>query len=133
MTKEKEKSKKNKAKYSYTNEWKVLEELSLGNGMSDILKPQIDASFNKKIYWFLKGGAVGIIVIIDQVLGKEAVSKFYEFIDYYISHTDKKGHYHLPDTINKKIEDTALELQDFDFERYLKQLKQELIDQDAGE
>ncbi|WP_241009904.1 hypothetical protein [Lactobacillus helveticus] len=45
-------------KIQYSKEWKVLKELSKGQGLEELKQVQIDASLNRKINWFLYGGAL---------------------------------------------------------------------------
>lgn len=114
----------------YSKEWKVLKELSKGQGLQELTQAQIDASLNRKINWFLYGGASGVISMIKEIYGNEALKEFYQFLDYFVSDPDTWGHYYHSDKINadaKTIEDAT---QGLDFKEYLEGLKKELIEQD---
>ena len=56
-------------KIQYSKEWKVLKELSKGQGLQELTQAQIDASLNRKINWFLYGGASGVISMIKEIYG----------------------------------------------------------------
>ena len=44
-------------KFQYSKEWKILKELSKGQGLQELKQAQVDASLNRKINWFLYGGS----------------------------------------------------------------------------
>lgn len=117
-------------KIQYSKEWQILKELSKGQGLQRLKQIQIDASLNRKIDWFLYGGASGIISMIKEIYGNEALKEFYQFLDYFVSDPDTWGHYYHSDKINadtKIIEDAT---QGLDFKEYLEKLKKELVEQD---
>lgn len=70
-------------KFQYSKEWKILKELSKGQGLQELKQAQVDASLNRKINWFLYGGASGVITLIKEIYGDEALKKFYQFLDYF--------------------------------------------------
>ena len=114
----------------YSPEWRALYDLSKGNGLSELKEAQTDASLNKKINWFLKNGSGGLVVMIRDVFGKDSLESFYKFLNYYISLSDTNGHYHYSDTMKKDINIIENASQGIDFDKYLEQLKDELIKQD---
>lgn len=117
-------------KFQHSKEWKILKELSKGRGLQELKRVQIDASLNRKINWFLYGGASGVISMIKEIYGDEALKEFYQFLDYFISDPDTWGHYYHSDKINadtKTIEDAT---QGLNFREYLEDLKKELIEGD---
>lgn len=116
----------------FTPEWTALKELAAGNGLNALKDPQLDASLNKKIYWFLNGGAAGVLIIIKDVFGKDALQEFYEFLNYYLSSSESDGHYHYSDVIKNKIKDTAFQMQGTEFNEYIQNLKSELIEKDKN-
>lgn len=62
-------------KFQYSKEWKILKELSKGQGLQELKQAQVDASLNRKINWFLYGGASGVITLIKEIYGDEALKK----------------------------------------------------------
>ena len=66
-------------KIQYSKEWKVLKKLSKGQGLEELKQVQIDASLNRKINWFLYGGASGVISMIKEVYGDRALKEYYHF------------------------------------------------------
>lgn len=117
-------------KIQYSKEWKILKELSKGQGLQELSQVQIDASLNRKINWFLYGGASGVISMIKEIYGDRALKEFYQFLNYFISDPDTWGHYYHLDKINadtKTIEDAT---QGLNFREYLEDLKKELVEGD---
>ncbi len=117
-------------KIQYSKEWKVLKELSKGQGLEELKQVQIDASLNRKINWFLYGGASGVISMIKEVYGDRALKEFYQFLDYFVSDPDTWGHYYHSNKINADTKTIADATQNLDFKEYLKGLRKELIEQD---
>ena len=62
-------------KFQHSKEWKILKELSKGRGLQELKRVQIDASLNRKINWFLYGGASGVISMIKEIYGDEALKE----------------------------------------------------------
>lgn len=117
-------------KIQYSQEWKILKELSKGQGLQELKQVQIDASLNRKINWFLYGGASGVISMIKEVYGDRALKEFYQFLDYFVSDPDTCGHYYHSDKINADTKTIADATQSLDFKEYLKGLRKELIERD---
>ena len=117
-------------KIQYSKEWKILKELSKGQGLQELKQVQIDASLNRKINWFLYGGASGEISMIKEIYGDEALKDFYQFLDYFVSDPDTWGHYYHSDKINADTRIIADATQGLDFKEYLEDLKKELIEGD---
>lgn len=117
-------------KFQHSKEWKILKELSKGRGLQELKRVQIDASLNRKINWFLYGGASGVISMIKEVYGDEALKEFYQFLDYFISDSDTWGHYYHSDKINADAKTIADSTQGLNFGKYLEDLKKELVEGD---
>lgn len=116
--------------YNYSKEWQVLFNLSKGYGIQVIKDVQMDAILNKKINWFLNNGAAGVLVMLKEVFGSEAVQEFNTFLEYFLSNTDNPGHYYHSDTIKQDIKRMKFAAMEIDFKKYLEDLKQELIEID---
>ena len=117
-------------KFQYSKEWKILKELSKGQGLQELKQAQVDASLNRKINWFLYGGASGVITLIKEIYGDEALKKFYQFLDYFISNPDTLGHYYHSDKIKADTKTIADSTQGLNFGEYLGDLKRELVEGD---
>lgn len=114
-------------KFKYSKEWQILKGLSRREGLQGLERVQVDASLNKKINWFLFGGAGGIISMIKEVYGNDALKEFYHFLDYFISDSDTPGHYYHSDKINSDTKIISDSTQGVNFGEYLEDLKKELI------
>lgn len=119
-------------KYEFSKEWRVLKQLAEGNGLESLEHTQLDASLNRKIYWFLFNGAGGVLTLIKEIYGDHALKIFYEFLDYFLATPDRAGHYYHSDTIKSDIETIRFATQGLDFEKYLANLKKELIANDKS-
>lgn len=117
-------------KFQYSKEWKILKELSKGRGLQELKQVQIDASLNRKINWFFYGGADGVVAMIKEIYGDNALKKFYQFLDYFVSDPDTWGHYYHSDKINADTRTIADATQGLNFKEYLEGLKKELVEQD---
>lgn len=117
-------------KIQYSKEWRVLKELAKGKGLKELTQVQIDASLNRKINWFLFSGAGGVISMIKEIYGNEALKEFYKFLDYFVSSPDTPGHYYHSDKINSDIKTIADATQEINFKEYLDKLKKEIIEDD---
>lgn len=104
-------------KVHYSKEWQVLKELAEGKGLQELEQTQLDATLNRKIYWFLFNGAGGL-------------KAFYEFLNYFISNSDTPGHYYHSDKASNDMKLISTATQKLDFKQYLKNLKKELIEND---
>lgn len=113
-----------------SKEWQVLKDLAKGNGLQETEKPQLDATLNRKVTWFLYNGAGGVLTLIKEVFGDDGLKDFYDFINYFLSNSDTLGHYYHSDKIDNDIASIRDAVQELDFKKYLSNLKQELIEQD---
>ena len=90
----KSKETKKKERFELSPEWKVLIELAKNDEkLKGFGEAQKDAELNKKINWFLFNGAAGVLVLIRDNYGDEALNEFFEFLKNYISDHDKPGFY----------------------------------------
>lgn len=117
-------------KIHYSKEWQVLKELAEGKGLQDLEQIQLDATLNRKIYWFLFNGAGGVLNMVKELYGDDGLKAFYEFLNYFISNSDTPGHYYHSDKVSNDMKLISTETQKLDFKQYLKILKKELIEND---
>lgn len=117
-------------KIHYSKEWRVLKELAEGKGLQDLEQIQLDATLNRKIYWFLFNGAGGVLSMVKELYGDDGLKAFYEFLNYFISNSDTPGHYYHSDKASNDMKLISTETQKLDFKQYLKNLKKELIEND---
>lgn len=114
----------------YSKEWQVLKELAEGKGLQELERTQLDATLNKKVYWFLFNGAGSVLSMIKEIYGDDALKAFYEFLNYFISNPDTPGHYYHSDKASNDMKLISTATQGLDFEMYLKDLKKELVEND---
>lgn len=117
-------------KIHYSKEWQVLKELAEGKGLQDLEQIQLDATLNRKIYWFLFNGAGGVLNMVKELYGDDGLKAFYEFLNYFISNSDTPGHYYHSDKASNDMKLISTATQKLDFKQYLKNLKKELIEND---
>lgn len=113
-------------------EWKVLFQLAKGNDLDFDEEPQLDNSLNQKVRWFLSGGACGVLVMIRDIFGKQAVQEFLTFLNDYMDKPDSDGHFHYSDTLMKAIDEIDNECQKVNFKDYLQNLRAELVQEDKN-
>ena len=127
----KSKETKKKERFELSPEWKVLIELSKNDEkLKGFGEAQKDAELNKKINWFLFNGATGVLVLIRDNYGDEALNEFFEFLKNYISDHDKPGFYKYSKKIEADIAVIKAATQGLDFKHYLMELKLELIEKE---
>ncbi len=117
-------------KVHYSKEWQVLKELAEGKGLRELKQTQLDATLNRKVYWFLFNGAGSVLNMIKETYGNDALRPFYEFLNYFISCPDTPGHYYHSDKASNDMKLISTATEGLDFEKYLKDLKKELIEND---
>ncbi|MGL5898883.1 MAG: hypothetical protein ACRCZW_04340 [Lactobacillaceae bacterium] len=117
-------------KVHYSKEWQILKELAEGKGLQELEQTQLDATLNRKIYWFLFNGAGGILNMVKELYGDDGLKAFYEFLNYFISNSDTPGHYYHSDKASNDMKLISTVTQKLDFKQYLKNLKKELIEND---
>lgn len=117
-------------KIHYSKEWQVLKELTEGKGLQDLEKTQLDATLNRKIYWFLFNSAGSVINMIKELYGEDGLKAFYEFLNYFISNSNTPGHYYYSDKASNDMKLISTATQELDFKQYLENLKKELIEND---
>lgn len=117
-------------KLHYSKEWKVLKNIANGNGLQGLEKPQLDATLNKKVNWFLYNGAGGVLSMIKEIYGEDALKIFYQFLNYFISDSDTPGHYYHSDKASNDMKLISTATQEIDFKQYLEKLKTKLVEND---
>lgn len=117
-------------KVHYSKEWQVLKELAEGKGLQELEQTQLDATLNRKIYWFLFNGAGGVLNMVKELYGDDGLKAFYEFLNYFISNSDTPGHYYHSDKASNDMKLISTATQKLDFKQYLRNLKKELIEND---
>ncbi|NRN98587.1 hypothetical protein [Lactobacillus helveticus] len=63
-------------KVHYSKEWQVLKELAEGKGLRELKQTQLDATLNRKVYWFLFNGAGSVLNMIKETYGNDALGHF---------------------------------------------------------
>ena len=126
-------TKKIKGKYNLAPEWKVLTELASGLGINNLdqEKANLDLSLNKKMMWFLLGGAAGVLYLIKDNYGQTGLNQFYQFINQYLNRPNQIGGIKLSDTLIRSSQFVKTESARQDFSRVLSNLQQELKDRDT--
>jgi hypothetical protein len=121
-----------KEKYNLAPEWKVLTELASGLGISNLNqeKANLDLSLNKKLLWFLLGGAAGVLYLIKDNYGQTGLNQFYQFINQYLNRPNQIGSIRLSDTLNRSSQFVKTESARQDFSRILSNLQEELREKD---
>jgi len=126
-------TKKIKGKYNLAPEWKVLTELASGLGINNLdqEKANLDLSLNKKMMWFLLGGAAGVLYLIKDNYGQTGLNQFYQFINQYLNRPNQIGGIKLSDTLIRSSQFVKTESVRQDFSRILSNIQQELKDRDT--
>lgn len=125
-------TKKIKDKYSLALEWQVLTGLASGLGINglDQEKGNLDLTLNKKLIWFIRGGAAGVLYLIKDTYGQTKLNEFYQFLNQYLSGTSRIGGIKLSDSLIKSLQFIQTESSKQDFSEILSNLQQELNDED---
>ena len=121
-------TKKIKDKYNLALEWQVLTELASGLGINglDQEKSNLDLTLNKKLIWFIRGGGAGVLYLIKDTYGQTKLNEFYQFLNQYLSGTNRIGGIKLSDSLIKSLQFSSKQ----DFSEILSNLRQELNDED---
>lgn len=127
-------TKKIKDKYNLALEWQVLTELASGLGINglDQEKSNLDLTLNKKLIWFIRGGGAGVLYLIKDTYGQTKLNEFYQFLNQYLSGTNRIGGIKLSDSLIRKSQFIKTESARQDFSRILSNLQQELKDRNIG-
>lgn len=122
-----------KEKYNLAPEWKVLTELASGLETNNLNqeKANLDLSLNKKMMWFLLGGAAGVLYLIKDNYGQTGLNQFYQFINQYLNRPNQIGGIKLSDTLIRSSQFVKTESVRQDFSRILSNIQQELKDRDT--
>ncbi|MCT6888520.1 MAG: hypothetical protein M3Z87_02500 [Lactobacillus sp.] len=125
-------TKKIKDKYNLALEWQVLTELASGLGINglDQEKSNLDLTLNKKLIWFIRGGGAGVLYLIKDTYGQTKLNEFYQFLNQYLSGTNRIGGIKLSDSLIKSLQFIQTESSKQDFSEILSNLRQELNDED---